>query len=127
MCSNIFRTCLSLTVLSTFVVENEPLIPGDTPFLLTTNPKYAQETLDGSEFGIQINIVANDRYFDRPDVLQAFRQQKIIQTPYFEGISESISGVGGRFRPRNQEEVRPFVQDRILLITLCCFFLLFFF
>ncbi|SRR6266540_1801517 len=87
------------------VVENEPLIPGGTPFLLTTNPKYAQETLDGSDLGIQVNIVANDRYFDRPDVLQAFRQQTIIQTPDYEAISDSISGVGGRFRPRNQDEV----------------------
>lgn len=102
-----FRTTSFRLLLSSqcFAVENEPLIPGDTPFLLTTNPKYTQETMDGSEFGIQINIVANDRYFDRPDVLKAFRQQAEIQTPDYEAISDSISGVGGRFRPRNQEEV----------------------
>jgi hypothetical protein len=86
--------------------ENEPLIPADTPFLLTTNPKYADEALNDSESGIQINVVANDRYFDRPDVLKAFREQAVIQTPEYEAISESISGVGGRFRPRNQEVVR---------------------
>ena len=100
-------------------MENEPLIPADTPFLLTTNPKYAAEALaQDPESGIQINIVANDRYFDRPDVLKAFREQAVIQTPEYEAISESISGVGGRFRPRNQEEVR--LSDCSIPIHLFC-------
>lgn len=86
--------------------ENEPLIPADTPFLLTTNPKCAEEALNDTESGFQINVVANNRYFDRVEVLKAFREQAIIQTPEYEAISESISGVGGRLRPRNWEEVR---------------------
>lgn len=89
---------------SLHVVENEPLIPADTPFLLTTNPRFAEEAPNNSNSGIHINVVANDRYFDRPDVLKAFREQAVIQTPEYEAISESIS-VGGRFRPRNQDEV----------------------
>jgi len=100
----------ALAYLLSFTVENEPLIPADTPFLLTTDPKYAVETANNSDLGIKINIVANERYFDRTDVLKAFREQTVIQTPEYEAISESVSGVGGRFRPRNLEEVRSLTQ-----------------
>ena len=93
-----------------FTVETEPLIPANTRFLLTTNSKYANGSSgDGSELGIKINVVANDRYFDRPEVLKAFREQAIIQTPEFESIGESSSTVGGRFRPRGQEDVCAFL------------------
>ena len=111
-CSSEFspRTHLLIFFLSIFKVENEPLIPADTPLLLTTDPKYAVETANGSDLGITINIVANERYFDRPDVLKAFREQTVIQTPEYEAISDSVSGVGGRFRPRNMEEVRSLTQ-----------------
>ena len=90
---------------STFLVETEPLVPNDTPFLLTTNPKFSGDPLNLAESGIRINTVANDLYFDRPEVLKAFREQEIIQTPKFESISES-STVGSRFRPRGAEDVR---------------------
>ncbi|KAF8971690.1 hypothetical protein BDZ97DRAFT_1784601, partial [Flammula alnicola] len=91
---------------SILAVENEPLIPTDTPFLLTTNSsKFSGDSANNSESTISINTVANDRYFDRPEVLKAFRDQEIIQTPEFWAISES-STVGGRFRPRGAEDVR---------------------
>ena len=90
---------------SNFLVETEPLVPNDTPFLLTTNPKFSGDPLNLAESGIRINTVANDLYFDRPEVLKAFREQEIIQTPKFESISES-STVGSRFRPRGAEDVR---------------------
>ncbi|KAF9531908.1 hypothetical protein CPB83DRAFT_47300 [Crepidotus variabilis] len=91
--------------------ENEPLIPAETHFLLTTDPAYDAEPSDGSHSGMKINIVANERYFDRPDVLKAFREQILIQTPEFHELQELASGVGSRFRPRNQEEVG--------ILTLC--------
>lgn len=92
----------SLTPIST-TAENEPLIPANTPFILTTNSKYASDDPGGA---ITVNMVANDRYFDRPEVVKAFREQAIIQTPEFSSIGES-SNVGGRFRPRAAEDVGP--------------------
>ncbi|KAF8808083.1 hypothetical protein BYT27DRAFT_7037173, partial [Phlegmacium glaucopus] len=80
--------------------ENEPLIPANTSFILTTNSKYAADDPGGA---ISVNMVANDRYFDRPEVVKAFREQVIIQTPEFSSIGES-SNVGGRFRPRAAED-----------------------
>ena len=96
-----FEICLSLTLIST-TAENEPLIPANTSFILTTNSKYASDDPSGS--AITVNMVANDRYFDRPEVVKAFREQAIIQTPEFSSIGES-SNVGGRFRPRAAEDV----------------------
>lgn len=110
-CMSIVLVICALAYIS--VVENEPLIPADTPFLLTTNPKYASETSNGSDLGIKVNIVANERYFDRPDVLRAFREQTVIQTPEYEAISDTVSGVGGRFRPRNLEEVPSFNSEHL--------------
>jgi hypothetical protein len=94
---------VSLTLIST-TAENDPLIPANTSFILTTNSKYASDDPGGS--GITVNMVANDRYFDRPEVVKAFREQAIIQTPEFSSIGES-SNVGGRFRPRAAEDVGP--------------------
>lgn len=93
---------VSLTSIST-TAENEPLIPAKTSFILTTNSKYAS---DDPGSAITVNVVANDRYFDRPEVVKAFREQVIIQTPEFSSIGES-SNVGGRFRPRAAEDVCP--------------------
>ena len=86
-------------------METEPLIPEDTIFVLTTNSsKYSGKSSTSSESAISINTVANDRYFDRPEVLKAFREQEIIQTPEFWPVPDS-SSVGGRFRPRGAEDV----------------------
>lgn len=87
-------------------VENEPLIPANTQFLLTTNSALVpqpQPSSSSTDFGL--NSHANQRYFDRPDVIQAYREQQIIQTPEFTTLSEDAS-VGGRFRPRIPAEVR---------------------
>ena len=93
-----FEICLSQST----TAENEPLIPANTSFILTTNSKYASDDPGGN--AITVNMVANDRYFDRPEVVKAFREQAIIQTPEFSSIGES-SNVGGRFRPRAAEDV----------------------
>ncbi|KAF8846083.1 hypothetical protein BDN67DRAFT_890992 [Paxillus ammoniavirescens] len=83
-------------------LDNEPLIPADTPFLLTTNSALLQSSSSRpSSFGL--NSLANQRYFDRPDVMKAYREQLNIQTPEFTFLSEDAS-VGGRFRPRSSGE-----------------------
>ncbi|KAH7886069.1 hypothetical protein F5I97DRAFT_1199634 [Phlebopus sp. FC_14] len=85
--------------------DNEPLIPADTPFLLTTNSTL----LDGSSSAstsFELNNIANQRYFDRPEVIKAYREQQNIQTPEFTLLSEDAS-VGGRFRPRSTGEQDP--------------------
>ncbi|KAF9486460.1 hypothetical protein BDN70DRAFT_870005 [Pholiota conissans] len=92
-------------------LETEPLIPADTPFFLTTNSASVPDDLTSiGDPAISINIVANDRYFDRPEVLKASRAQESIQTPEFWPISES-SSVGGRFRPRGAEDEREETSD----------------
>ncbi|PPQ73388.1 hypothetical protein CVT26_015491 [Gymnopilus dilepis] len=83
--------------------EAGPLIPLDTPFLLTTNSKHAVEVPSESGAAIPVNIVVNDSHFARPEVLKAIREQENIQTPDYESIAE-ISSVGGRMRPRGVED-----------------------
>ncbi|KAF9567801.1 hypothetical protein CPC08DRAFT_519916 [Agrocybe pediades] len=90
--------------------ETEPLISLDTRFLLTTNSEDALNTPESNEAGIRLNTVANERYFSRPEVLKAFREQQIIQTPDFESIGES-STVGGRMRPRGAEDEAAETSD----------------
>ncbi|KAF8078937.1 hypothetical protein FPV67DRAFT_1466918 [Lyophyllum atratum] len=75
--------------------ENEPLIPADTPFLLTTNSAVAST----SATAFAINIHANDRYFERPEVLKAYREQSTIQTPEFVSLGDTPAG---RLRARSQ-------------------------
>ncbi|KAG0707432.1 hypothetical protein DFH29DRAFT_624796 [Suillus ampliporus] len=82
--------------------ENEPLIPANTQFLLTTNSTLVPQPSSSTDFGL--NSHANQRYFDRPDVIQAYREQQIIQTPEFTSLSADAS-VGGRFRPRISAEI----------------------
>lgn len=85
--------------------ENEPLIPEQTPFILTTSLDVISDD-PGPSFSygtITLNTTSNQRYFDRPEVLKAYREQQVIQTPEFVNIAENPS-VGGRFRPRAGEE-----------------------
>ncbi|KAG6337062.1 hypothetical protein ID866_2015 [Astraeus odoratus] len=81
--------------------DNEPLIPADTPFLLTTNSALLGSSPNPGTF--PLNNVAKQRYFDRPEVIQAYREQQIIETPEFTLLPEDAS-VGGRFRPRSSAE-----------------------
>ena len=79
-------------------VDSEPLIPADTSFLLTTNSVLLEGSSTSSTF--QLNDFARQRYFDRPEVILAYREQQLIQTPEFTLLPEDAS-VGGRFRPRS--------------------------
>jgi len=100
-CSCFWSPCRLTLILA--AVDNEPLIPADTPFLLTTNSALLQPTSKSAGFGL--NTFANQRYFDRADVIKAYREQLNIQTPAFSILSEDAT-VGGRFRPRSSGEVR---------------------
>ncbi|TFK56615.1 hypothetical protein OE88DRAFT_38552 [Heliocybe sulcata] len=82
--------------------ENEPLIPADTRFFLTTNSSLIPST-SASSFEIELNSSAYERYFDRPEVIKAYREQQTIQTPEYTLLTEDAS-VGSRFRPRGSED-----------------------
>ncbi|KAK7058429.1 hypothetical protein VNI00_002063 [Paramarasmius palmivorus] len=80
--------------------ENEPLIPENTRFFLTTSLALAPPE---APIPPLLNERANERYFERPQLLKACREQGIIETPHFELINDADT-VGGRFRPRGSEE-----------------------
>lgn len=125
-----FATVVRESVLtSVCAVENEPLIPATTPFLLTTNsalvpapaPAPGPNSNSNSDSNAaaassstseaaphaQLNPLAYSRYFDRPEVRRAYMEQQLIQTPEFSELPQDAH-VGGRFRPRNSEDVRAF-------------------
>ncbi|KAI0059495.1 hypothetical protein BV25DRAFT_1908738 [Artomyces pyxidatus] len=83
--------------------ESEPLIPANTRFLLTTNSSLTPASSSGVPFELELNTSAYDRYFDKPEVLKAYREQQIIQTPEYSRLAEHAT-VGGRFRPRGSED-----------------------
>ncbi|TFY83340.1 hypothetical protein EWM64_g661 [Hericium alpestre] len=82
---------------------DEPLIPADTRLLLTTKSELAPSSSLGTSFEFQLNTSAYDRYFDKPEVLKAYKEQLVIQTPEFTTLPEHAT-VGGRFRPRGHVE-----------------------
>ncbi|KZT08718.1 uncharacterized protein LAESUDRAFT_648565 [Laetiporus sulphureus 93-53] len=84
-------------------LESEPLIPAETNFLLTTNSALVPSTAVTIPSEVEINTQAYGRYFDRPEVQKAYRQQQVIQTPEFKQLDEDAH-VGGRFRPRGIED-----------------------
>jgi hypothetical protein len=96
------------------IAENEPLIPATTGILLTTNSALVPQPSE-SDPTLEVNTHAHLRYFDRPEVLEAYRKQLHIQTPDFVLLSES-AGVGGRFRPRGLEDVRYWPSYAILFL-----------
>ncbi|KAF8215865.1 hypothetical protein K438DRAFT_613661 [Mycena galopus ATCC 62051] len=88
-------------------LENEPLIPADTPFVLKTNNTLAAVAAEfSSAGGSALNHRAHESYFDRPEVLKAYREQTTIETPEFTNLSETPSAsVGGpRLRVRTTED-----------------------
>lgn len=102
--TNLLHTFLlyppNLTLLPTG--ETEPLIPSTARFLLTTNSSLVASS---SASSFELNDLAYGRYFDRPEVRRAYKEQQLIQTPEFTQLSDDII-VGGRFRPREAEDVR---------------------
>ena len=99
-------------------VENEPLIPVSTRFLLTTNSALVPSTSDAPSFEAEINTHAYGRYFDLPEVQKAYREQQLIQTPEFTQLDDDAS-VGGRFRPRVAEDVRASSSHGCPILILC--------
>ncbi|KAH8110627.1 hypothetical protein DFH11DRAFT_1619300 [Phellopilus nigrolimitatus] len=79
--------------------ESEPLIPSKTVFILTTDSRFVPSA-STSELGL--NPYANERYFDRPEVIKAYKDQQNIQTPEFTQLTDEEM-VGGRLRARSGE------------------------
>ncbi|KAH8102414.1 hypothetical protein BXZ70DRAFT_928494 [Cristinia sonorae] len=85
-------------------LETEPLIPASTKFVLTTNSSLAaMRNGGGASDVVELNESAYGRYFERPEVQKAYKQQQIIQTPEFTQLPDDAV-FGGRFRPRSEEE-----------------------
>jgi hypothetical protein len=91
-------------------VEYDPLIPPEMRLLLTTNSCTTEKS---SKLELGMNEAANERYFDRPEVVKAYREQELIQTPDFEEITQTPTAMS-RLRPRNSEEVRGFSTQSTL-------------
>jgi hypothetical protein len=87
--------------------ESEPLFPPATKFLLTTNTALIPSSSGEGSADIELNIQAYGRYFERPEVQKACRDQELIQTPEYTQLPDEAL-VGGRFRPRNSDEVRKY-------------------
>ncbi|KAH9166896.1 hypothetical protein EDB89DRAFT_176869 [Lactarius sanguifluus] len=83
--------------------ENDPLIPAPTQLLLTTDSTRVRTFGGGDAGSQQLNTSAYERYFDKPEVIRAYREQQLIQTPEYTLLSEH-EAVGGRFRPRGQDD-----------------------
>lgn len=92
---------------SLVAVESEPLIPVTTRFLLTTNPTIAS-TSSSSPAVPKLNVLANERYFDRPEVLKAYREQLTIETPDFVSLGDVPNA--GRLRARSQAGITEDVR-----------------
>lgn len=89
-------------------LENGPLIPANTLFFMTTNPELLPKNSspDGQPM---FNIYANERYFERPEVMESYRSQQSIETPDFTELSQTH--VGGRFRPRGSDDTTHDTSD----------------
>lgn len=72
---------------------------------MTTNSSLASAPPQDGSLELEVNSSAFGRYFDRPEVQRAYKEQQIIQTPEFTQLTDDAA-VGGRFRPRGSEEVR---------------------
>ncbi|KAK0481747.1 hypothetical protein IW261DRAFT_1472252 [Armillaria novae-zelandiae] len=83
-------------------LENGPLIPANTLFFMTTSLELLPKNSSSSNGQPMFNIYANERYFERPEVMESYRLQQSIETPDFTELSQTH--VGGRFRPRGSDD-----------------------
>ena len=56
----------------------------------------------------KLNVLANERYFDRPEVLKAYREQLTIETPEFISLGDVPNA--GRLRARSQAGITEDVR-----------------
>ena len=82
--------------------ESEPLIPAHTPFILTTDTRLLASS---STNKFDFNAHAEEFYFERPEVMEAIRAQRQVQTAEFRELKDE-DHVTGRLRYRN-DTVRP--------------------
>ncbi|KAJ7103220.1 hypothetical protein B0H15DRAFT_811479 [Mycena belliarum] len=86
---------------------DDSLIPADTMFVLKTNDTLEQVAKEFAPASSSINFLAHEKYFERPDVLKAYREQTIIETPEYSNVAD-VPSAGGRLR------VRPPTEDNHL-------------
>lgn len=78
--------------------ESEPLIPAHTNFILTTDASLIPSSSTNS---YDLNKLAEELYFERPEVMEAIRTQQRVQVPEFKELTEG-DRVTGRLRTRNE-------------------------
>ena len=71
----------------------------------------------GAGSNSELNMSTYERYFDKPEVIHAYREQQHIQTPEYTLLSE-YEAVEGQFRPRGQDDVRVL---NFFFFFVCCF------
>lgn len=81
----------------THIVDNGPSIPLETKFIFTTNRDIlpAHEQISGA---FDLKNDSHKGYFDRPEVIDSYRKQLLIETPEFERIGPNQT-VTSRFQP----------------------------
>jgi hypothetical protein len=88
------------------LAENAPLIPANTKFILTTSLTVVPDTQTSTS---KLNTNGNESYFERPEVLEAYREQQLIQTPEFVNIDPSSTSA-------SLSRLRPLEDVRIMLL-----------
>ena len=89
---------LWLTMLWYLAGESEPLIPAYTNFVLTTDASLLPSSSTSS---VDLNRLAEELYFERPEVMEAIRTQQQVQIPEFRELTDE-DRVTGRLRSRNE-------------------------
>ncbi|EAU92563.1 hypothetical protein CC1G_06574 [Coprinopsis cinerea okayama7 len=82
--------------------DSAQLLPPANPFLLSTNSAVAESS---KEEGRLVNTVVNEQYFRRPEVIKAYREQSLIQTPGVVKLEAPESGTRLRVRDYDKDNV----------------------
>ncbi|CAK5264270.1 unnamed protein product [Mycena citricolor] len=92
--------------------DGDPIIPSRTPFYLTTDPtlgRIATQFAGSASSSSGISLPAHESYFDRPEVIQSYREQTLIETPEFSRIDEHM--VAARLRRSSHDDVLVHAAD----------------
>lgn len=104
---------ITIACLTVMIGESDPLIPSASSFLLTTDTSFMPSS-SGSDS--MLFVSAHDRYFERQDVIEAYRAQKEIQTPEYTELTEDAM-VSGRLRVRGEEVSLIHISRHFLLVS----------
>ncbi|KAF9041784.1 hypothetical protein BDZ89DRAFT_1128784 [Hymenopellis radicata] len=92
-------------------VDQGPSIPADTIFTFTTNtqilPPHTECTARASDFRTN----NHKSYFDRPEVIESYRNQQKVETPDYELITDDMI-ITSRFVPQGVEGTSDSAYDK---------------